>query len=1455
MGVRIFKFLKEFMKSTYNVLKNNIYLFFGLCIIFGFNALAYGEANLKPYKPDDWPEPLIVSNLKDGRTSIDPIQDQFVYINVSWINTGDTTAGQHSSSIYLDGSEILRIAVPGLRAKIYLSEEKNHLSAWWEYKFQQPGKHTIKLVVDSDNQIPESNESDNVYEKQIFVVNTHDNTPPSLLSSFPKDGEVDVDLESVNRDGIIMTFSEAIDTSRVQISLSTDSQILSWQPFWSDGDRKLTLKPNSGNELDFSKRYTLRLSRLADEFGNETFVTISFTTMALKVQLTYIQLDASAYPKIVSFVNVTNSQGKPIAGLSKSDFIVREDGINQEITMAGSSTSPPIEISYITQNVACQTTRTVSITVVYAGSLSTGEKEYRSPECINLKGKVTDADTGKPIAGANVSVDGTSVKTDAFGEYGFRLIHGDYIVTASADKYVSQKKTVAIRANILSVLDFKLELKQGTVTGIVKDASTDSPISDATLKAGNAISKTDTSGKYQISLKPGEYTITASASKYVSQNQKVTIKPEETSALDFKLEPSQGIIAGTVTDAGTGVFIPIATVKAGNSSTKTDIWGSYRFSLKPGEYTVTVSADRYVSQDQKVIVKPEETSTLDFKLELKNGLIAGNVTDINTGKAIANATVKAGNVFTQTDVSGNYYFSIKPGEYTATALANKYVIQEQKVTVRPEETTTLNFRLELKQGSVTGVVIDTDTDKAISGAIVKTSIASTQTDTSGEYQISLKPGDYTITVTADKYVQQEQEVTVKPDEATILDFKLVYKNGIIAGTVMDIDTGRNISGVVVKTGNTSTQTDGSGKYQLSLRPGEYIVTASMDKYISQDQKVSVKPDETTTLDFQLELKPGIIIGTVADLETGRIISGVTIRADGFSTQTDASGEYQFGLKPGEYTVTASSDKYVSQEQKAIVMPEEATTLNFRLELKQGGITGTVTDAETGKAISAIVKADTISTQTDASGKYEFNLKPGEYTITAIADKYVQQEQKITIKPDETTTMDFRLVLENGIIAGTVTDLDTGRPISEVTIRTDDTFTKTDALGNYQLGLKPGEYILTASADKYVSQDQKVKVKPEETTTIDFRLEIKNGIVAGTVIDLDNNKPISEVTIKIGDISTQTDTAGKYQLSLKPGEYTVTASSDKYISQDQKVTIKTEEITTLNFMLELKSGTISGSVTDLDTGKPISGAAVMAGGTSVGTDASGNYQLPIKPGDYTVTVLAEKYVQQVRIIAVKPDEIAKLDFKLELKQGNVTGIVINADTGEPIPGATVKIGVVSIQTDTLGKYQLTLKPGDYAVTASADKYIQKDQKVSVKPGETTNLDFQLETENGIATSVETYYDTNTNGDNNKSDSSIYKSKPYKNALLPNYPNPFNPETWIPFVLADMVEVEIRIYDINGHLVRKLERGTLKAGYYIRPGYATYWDGRSESGELATSGVYFYSIRAGKFTESRKMIISR
>lgn len=186
--------------------------------------------------------------------------------------------------------------------------------------------------------------------------------------------------------------------------------------------------------------------------------------------------------------------------------------------------------------------------------------------------------------------------------------------------------------------------------------------------------------------------------------------------------------------------------------------------------------------------------------------------------------------------------------------------------------------------------------------------------------------------------------------------------------------------------------------------------------------------------------------------------------------------------------------------------------------------------------------------------------------------------------------------------------------------------------------------------------------------------------------------------------------------------------------------------------------------------------------------------------------------------------------------NVDGVKVSK-TGEYIPSIILKVNGKALST-----YRMLSKEGygeyyvfDVPVTDNASKielYVELDGDIS-KVGE-----LPIEIPGKV-----TKYDIS------------YRRIPNESRLLQNYPNPFNPDTWIPYQLKEASEVEIRIYESTGRIVKTLNIGYKEPGYYESRERAAYWDGRNEYGERVASGVYFYNIKAGKFTSTRKMVILR
>ena len=190
----------------------------------------------------------------------------------------------------------------------------------------------------------------------------------------------------------------------------------------------------------------------------------------------------------------------------------------------------------------------------------------------------------------------------------------------------------------------------------------------------------------------------------------------------------------------------------------------------------------------------------------------------------------------------------------------------------------------------------------------------------------------------------------------------------------------------------------------------------------------------------------------------------------------------------------------------------------------------------------------------------------------------------------------------------------------------------------------------------------------------------------------------------------------------------------------------------------------------------------------------------------------------------------------IKNGSIRVSLKNLSTSNIVTGVIENAGSVSSQVG----YRLTvvdIKKGQAASIGDILEIsaVSSDTSVAIQP-----LRYTVTAENVKHSRIEL-------------PALFLQEIPVKTELLRNYPNPFNPETWIPYRLAEDAFVTLTIYDGSGQLVRTLDLGHQTAAVYESRSKAAYWDGRNNLGESVASGAYFYTLTAGDFSATRKMLI--
>lgn len=589
----------------------------------------------------------------------------------------------------------------------------------------------------------------------------------------------------------------------------------------------------------------------------------------------------------------------------------------------------------------------------------------------------------------------------------------------------------------------------------------------------------------------------------------------------------------------------------------------------------------------------------------------------------------------------------------------------------------------------------------------------------------------------------------------------------IQGTVTDSITDLPISGALVEAirgGQVrySDTTAPDGTYSLTgVQPSNYNLEVRAPGYQTQSVGVNPKNNQITTVNFQLVPHGGEIDGTVTDAVTALPISSATIRIfQGtdliLTTTTSGTGSYSApNLAPGNYIVEASATGYQTQFQGSSVQVNTTTTVNFALKSNPGAISGTVTDAlTTNPILGAVIEvfdgpvlvgfADT-----DGSGNYTIlSLAPGSYTATASATGYQSKTDGANVIIGTTTIVDFALSQIEGTIEGTVTSASTGSPILNATINVFQGVTlvasvQTDTNGQYEIpGFAPGNYIVTASSPGFSTSAFGASVTANNTTIVNFSLTPNPGMISGTVSNASTTNPIPDAIIQVRNgfivlATAITDENGNYNIpNLAPDTYTVTAIASGFQIQTKIATVNSNQATIINFSLNSNPGAILGTITDTVTTNPIPNATVVIfqGTTfidSVLTDVNGDYTIPnLAPGNYTVLAVAQGYQAAFSAEAVIAGATTTADFTLNSNPGAISGIVTEACSNNPVPGALILVvdgsTIVGFGlTDATGNYLIdTLAPGNYTVTAAKQKFLIGSSPATVTANATTIVNFSL-----------------------------------------------------------------------------------------------------------------------------------
>ena len=876
-----------------------------------------------------------------------------------------------------------------------------------------------------------------------------------------------------------------------------------------------------------------------------------------------------------------------------------------------------------------------------------------------------------------------------------------------------------------------------TLRGVVTDTDTGAPIAGASVTLNqqgltSRTASTGTDGRFEfaqarVDLPSSLDTDAADYAADPGSHKTFQLAPAEDAFHPLTLTLLPGALEGRSLDSLTHAPLPSASYVVKNASGATVASGATDSNahysvgpLPPGRYTVEFSKTSYAGSSNEGTVRRNATTTLDGQLTPQRGRIRGTVIENLTGAPVPGSVVNLTNGgetrTTTADGSGKYVFeNVAPGvASTVGAASTDYVTTANSgtgFTLPPGGEAEHVLILTARPGALRGTIYDVSTDLPLAGAVVQMTdsfgspVASFMTDAAGTYEVTpLTAGRYSVTATKPGYRGAGAQGTVRANQTAVVDLDLAPLGQSISGLVLDQFTRRPISGAVVPLYNgapdpideATTGVDGQFAF-INLQPGPYRLESSAEEYAEIPQsQASVTLPAGAAVAQNLLLKPPAVsftaglTGVVTDQSTGKPIPGAAVQVfDSTSalagTMTaDENGRYLFTPFPaGQYTVTGWAFGYPDVVNSSVVVPPATLVVrDLVLVPAAGSLTGIVLDQFTGLPVpGALVEVgwpagEPRTAITSSSGGFAYTQAPaGSYAFRASAQGYVSGDAataRTALALNGTAHVAMQLTPLPGGIFGVVTDFGTGLPLPGATV---------------QLLSPTGIVLLTLTADEHGAYDT-------------------------------------------GELPPFT----KYNLRFSAPGYTPRTESATTTAGRKNEVIAA---------LVNGSGAISGIVVDRDTNLPIPEAAVTLLGptgrivATIVADGNGGFAfVPPNPGPYVVQVdppasgpSANGYFTipaSSRPVVALPDGEAWVVLQLAQQPAALRGIVVEATTGEPLPGATVSISgpdgrVITLTSAADGTWEVSPIPaGAYIGGASLEGYWPSNGKVTIPAGQTGYL---------------------------------------------------------------------------------------------------------------------------------------
>lgn len=899
---------------------------------------------------------------------------------------------------------------------------------------------------------------------------------------------------------------------------------------------------------------------------------------------------------------------------------------------------------------------------------------------------ITDED-GNPLSGVRISVGSGSVITDEDGLATISLVNGNYIYTASKEKYKQQQGQFVV-LNAPVYIGIVLELAPFQVSFMVEDQF-GVPVVDATISIANQTLTTNVNGEATVLVKNGTYPYTVEKLGFDSNEGSSVVVDNSDVYVPVTLYYHKWVQTIFVKGLNSENFISGVLVEIGSDSYVTDDDGKVQVSLINGSYLAKFSKPGYVdTQALIVVLNQDETRTIEMDLYKYNVTI--KVIELVSGKVIPDALITLNNgLVARTNSNGLVVFRLTNGEYTGTITNPIYDDLSINFNIDTSDADFV-YQLDFRHYDVFITVVDSK-NNPIQDALVSISDQVLVTDEDGKVQIGLQNGTYPYKVEKLGYYDFSGSVLVKDNDVSAVAKMVDYPWSV----TFSVKDGNNpIQGAVININGQQYSTGQDGLVKLTLINGSYDYTVTKIGYVDVDRTLVVN-NSNVSVDVPMVLRPWNVIFSVTS--EGVPVEGASITVEGITVETNAGGIAVIGLVNGIHQYEISATEFQTKTGSVTVSNSD-TSVQVSLDPVTYPITFVVRDKTTPTPAlvqDAVVSAKGQSVLTNASGEAVLQLPKGDFEVSITKQNYISTTTQITVTGIDTINvqidriylLDFTVTGEQGTILSGAKVVVSGEAIVLPAGQSSIELTTNDAGRTPQVQAINGSFHWGASFSDYSTGEGDDTIANANKTVA---ISLKRGKRAVFTVT-DGTDPLQGANILIDNVTNyQTGVDGQVNVSLSAGNHTYKVSLVSYQTITGTVNVKEDETSYVNLTmvhgglltLNVKNGVanLSGATVVI---KNSSGTTVKSGTT----DSNGNISVDVPNGNYTYTTDASGYKQQPgsttvssadKTVQVQMQNYKYWDvtFNVKYKTTNLNGAAVSISNVKTIGGTSTANGTTN-----------------------------------------------------------------------------------------------------------------------------------------------------------------------------------